>query len=160
MFFVRIPTHNPSPNPLAAIGPKLKPTPRHLLFTTTTVGAHRGAGSGACWAKFGRDLLRRLRRAPRMASRGFRLPGRFIRLFVIGAVFANESRGLRSACRTTSWPGGSTSTSPPRCSSKSTSTFCIDSGTRHRNCPRVQDHPRHKAALGRHPYAWTGITDH
>ena len=37
------PSRNPSPNPLASIGPELKPTPRHLLFTTTTVGAHRGA---------------------------------------------------------------------------------------------------------------------
>ena len=45
------------------------------------------------------------------------------------------------------------------CSSKSTSTFCIDSGTRHRNCPRVLDHRRHKAAPGRHPGAWAGITE-
>ena len=33
---VRSPARYPSPNPLASIGPKLKPTPRHLLFNTTT----------------------------------------------------------------------------------------------------------------------------
>ena len=89
--FVSILTHNPSPNPLASIGPKLKPTPRHLLFATTTVGAHRGAGSGACRANFGRDLLHRLRRAPRVVSRGLRSPGHFIKFFVTGTNVVNRA---------------------------------------------------------------------
>ena len=79
------PSRNPSPNSLASIGPKLKPTPRHLLFTTTIVGAHRGAGSGACWIEFGRDLLHQcgdstspLSPALQLAaaSRGWRSPRR------------------------------------------------------------------------------------
>ena len=41
---------------------------------------------------FGRDLLRRLRRAPRMALRGFRSSGRFIKSFVTGANIINESQ--------------------------------------------------------------------
>ena len=61
--------------------------------TTTTVGAHRGAGSGASWANFGRDLLHRLRQAPRVASRGFRSPGCFIKSFVTGANVVNKSQG-------------------------------------------------------------------
>ena len=83
------------------------------MFTTTTVGAHRGAGSGACWIKFGRDLLHRLRRAPRVASRGFRSLGSFIKLFVTSASVVNESRGLRYPCRL----------------SRSVRRFCIDSVT-------------------------------
>ena len=42
--------------------PQLK-LPRSIcLFTTTTVGAHRGASSDAGWVPSGRDLLHRLRR--------------------------------------------------------------------------------------------------
>ena len=63
------------------------------MFTTTTVGAHRGAGSGACGANFGRDPLHRLRRAPRVASRGSRSPDCFIKFFATGANVVNKSQG-------------------------------------------------------------------
>ena len=127
---MRIPTHNSSPNSLASIGPKLKTTPRHLLFSTTTVGTHRGAGSGACWIKFGRDLLHQPRRVPRAGFRGSALddcaalspspvrPGGLTSTwpprahsFVTGAVPAPGDCGVRAV--SPAQPGGSTSTLSP-----------------------------------------------
>ena len=84
------------------------------MFTTTTVGAHRGAGSGACWIKFGRDLLHQLRRAPRAGFRGSALGAAppTSSSTDLGAAF------LLSPVR----PGGLTSTWPPRAHSFITST--------------------------------------
>ena len=52
--------HNPSPEPPASIGPKESHTHGICLVHTSTVGAHRGASSGAGWSSSGRDLLHRL----------------------------------------------------------------------------------------------------